>query len=489
MPTRRILITNVTLASRTGTETALRDLAVGLKAEGQKPMVYSPELGGIADEIRAAGIPVFSRLQDAPEEPDIVHGNHYVETVAALLHFRNARGLFVCHDRRAHMSAPPRMSRILRYVAVDNNCLERLTDEYRIPEHLTRVICNAVDTKRFLPRPPLPPRPQRALVFSNYAGPATHLDAVEQACRLMNLPVDAVGSGAASGSSAPEQLLGKYDLVFAKARCALEAMAVGPAVVLCDTTGLGPLVTSAEVAQLRQWNFGARLLRDALDPDAIVRQVQRYDADDATAVSGYIREHAHLSDALQQHLDLYDELMEQPLPPTTSADRELDECLFHTATRMAQMEMELARYRQPYRMEPLADAVCALLKLRIEKCSDFAVCGRAVSVRVGLENSSAITIGSFPPCPVHASYRWFKAGTDEAVVAEGTRTLLRPPLSPGRTAYSMNIAAPRHPGRYRLRVTLVQESVMWLDHPPASVSDEATLVVMPSTPPYLSASV
>jgi hypothetical protein len=75
------------------------------------------------------------------------------------------------------------------------------------------------------------------------------------------------------------------------------------------------------------------------------------------------------------------------------------------------------------------------------------------------------------------------------VVAEGTRTLLRPPLSPGRTAYSMNIAAPRHPGRYRLRVTLVQESVMWLDHPPASVSDEATLVVMPSTPPYLSASV
>ena len=219
MPTRRILITNVTLATRTGTETALRDLAVGLAAAGQKPMVYSPELGEIADEIRAAGIPVFSRLQDAPEEPDIVHGNHHVETVAALLHFRNARGLFVCHDRRAHMSAPPRMSRILRYVAVDYNCLERLTDEYRIPEHLTRVIYNAVDTERFLPRPPLPPRPQRALVFSNYAGPATHLDAVEQACRLLNLAVDTVGSGAASGSSAPEQLLGKYDLVFAKARC------------------------------------------------------------------------------------------------------------------------------------------------------------------------------------------------------------------------------------------------------------------------------
>ena len=40
-------------------------------------------------------------------------------------------------------------------------------------------------------------------------------------------------------------LTGDYDLVFAKARCALEAMAVGAAVVLCDTHGLGPMVTSA----------------------------------------------------------------------------------------------------------------------------------------------------------------------------------------------------------------------------------------------------
>ena len=160
MGSLRILIVNVTLASRTGTETALRDLALGLKATGHRPMVYSPELGEIADEIRASGIPVFSQLEDLSEEPDIVHGNHHVQTVEALLKFRNARGLFVCHDRRAHMSAPPRLGRILRYVAVDYNCLERLTEEYGIPQHLTRVIYNSVDTSRFLPRPPLPAHPQ-----------------------------------------------------------------------------------------------------------------------------------------------------------------------------------------------------------------------------------------------------------------------------------------------------------------------------------------
>jgi hypothetical protein len=45
MGSLRILIVNVTLASRTGTETALRDLALGLKTTGHKPMMYSPELG------------------------------------------------------------------------------------------------------------------------------------------------------------------------------------------------------------------------------------------------------------------------------------------------------------------------------------------------------------------------------------------------------------------------------------------------------------
>ena len=475
----RILIVNVTLASRTGTETAVRDLALGLSTTGHQPMVYSPELGEIADEIRASGIPVFSQLQDLSEEPDIVHGNHHVQTVEALLEFRNARGLFVCHDRRSHMSAPPRLGRILRYVAVDYNCLERLTEEYGIPQHLTRVIYNAVDTSRFLPRPPLPPHPQRALVFSNYAGPGVYLDAVQQACALLNLPVDVVGSIAGKSSSSPELLIGEYHLVFAKARCALEAMAVGAAVVLSDTPGLGPLVTSAEVAGLRPWNFGARLLREPLDPAGIVRQVQRYDAADASAVSRYIRGHAGLSTALEQYVHLYDELMNEPLPPPSTVARELDEYLRHTATRMAQMEIELGQYRQPYRMDALSDAACAQLRLSIENCPESVVCGRTVAVRVELENGSSEKIGSFPPFPVQLSYRWFTDDGNDVAGPEALRTALQPALGPHeRASYAMTIAAPGEPGRYRLRVTLVQELVRWFDGLPSPLGAEATLVAV-----------
>ena len=474
----RILLTNVTLASRTETETALRDLAVGLKAAGHAPMVYSPALGDLAGEIREAGIPVFSRLQDAPAEPDVVHGNHHVETVEAVLEFRRARALFVCHDRRAHMSAPPQMGRIVLYVAVDYHCLERLTEQYGIPEHLTRVIYNAVDTGRFVPRPPLPRSPRRALVFSNYAVPGPYLDAVRAACARLDLPLDVVGSGAGNSSSTPERILGKYDLVFAKARCALEAMAVGAAVVLADTSGLGPLVTSAEVAELRRWNFGARVLRDPLDPGAIALQIQRYDADDAAAVSRYIRDRADLGAAVDRYLRLYEELMNEPVTPAVATAGELDEYLRHTATRMAQMELELADYRRPHRMDALPDDVCAQIRLRIVQCPDAVECGESADVRVEIENGSGSEIGSFPPFPVQLSYRWFGEDGGEPIVAEGTRTALQPPLSPGGTAgYWMRAAAPADPGRYRLRVTLVQEFVRWLDALASFPQAEAAVVV------------
>lgn len=243
----RVLITNVTLAGRTGTETVVRDLALGLAAAGQFPMVYSPEIGEIALEIERAGVPVVSDLGLLQAEPDVIHGHHHAQTLQALLHFPKAPAIFVCHDRLAPTDVPPPFPRIARYVAVDMNCRERLAVDYAIPEHLVDVIYNCVDTNRFIERSPLPPSPGRALVFSHYAGANTHLEAVKAACAETNLPVDVVGSYSGNSCPAPESILGNYDLVFAKARCALEAMAVGTAVILCDTRGLGPMVTASEV--------------------------------------------------------------------------------------------------------------------------------------------------------------------------------------------------------------------------------------------------
>src|SRR6267378_1694517 len=83
----RVLITNVTLAHRTGTETYVRDLASGLLARGHQPIVYCPDLGTVAEELLAATVPVVNDLVRLTAPPDIIHGHQYAETLAALLRF------------------------------------------------------------------------------------------------------------------------------------------------------------------------------------------------------------------------------------------------------------------------------------------------------------------------------------------------------------------------------------------------------------------
>lgn len=319
----RILFTNIQLSARTGTELYIKEAALGLLRRGHAPVVYSPDPGEVADEIRAATVPVVDDLSRIGVRPDIIHGHHHQQTLAALLRFPGVPAVFVAHDWMAWHDAPPAFPRILRYVAVDGTNRDRLVTENAIPEDRVRVLLNWVDLERFRPRGPLPERPRRALVFSNYAREDTHLPAIQEACRLAGLELDVIGSGTGRSVQAPEQVLGEYDLVFAKARCALEALAVGTAVVLCDFRGLGPLVTCAELDALRWLNLGVRTLRDPVTPELLLRQIGRYDPRDAAEVSRQVRETAGLEAGLDRLLALYREVLaesERLGPPDPEAE-------------------------------------------------------------------------------------------------------------------------------------------------------------------------
>jgi hypothetical protein len=319
----RVLITNCTLATRTGTETYVRDLALGLASRGHTPLVYTPEPGEIAAELADGGIEVRDSLAGFGAAPDIVHGHHTIPTLQALLHFPEIPGVYVCHDATHPVDTPPRFPRILRHVAVDENCKERIA-RAGVPPGQVPVIYNSVDLSRFRPRGPLPAQPTRALLFSNYAKEGTHLGPVREACARAGLALDVIGSGVGNLSAAPETIIGQYDLVFGKARCALEAMAVGSAVILCDARGAGQMVTSAALDELRRWNFGARTLRWPLDPQFLLTQITRYDPVDAAQVSRRIRASAALEAEVDQFVALYGEVLEEwAHAPRTSRKREV----------------------------------------------------------------------------------------------------------------------------------------------------------------------
>jgi hypothetical protein len=302
----RILITNKIVDARTGTEVVVRDLALALRRLGHEPIIYAALLGAIAREIAAAGIATTDDLRTIPHAPDIIHGQHHAQVVEALLRFPDVPAIYVCHDASARIDEPFYFPRILRYVAVDLRCRARIESVAGIPRERITVIENAVDLSRFFMRPPLPARPKRALVFSNSD---KQLPVIKRACLQEGVTVDAVGAGAGIPVAEPESVLPAYDLVFAKARCALEAMSVGCAVVLCDFAGVGPMVTAESFDELRRMNFGRGVLTQPLKSEILRREIARYNADDAAAVCVRARAEAGLQIAVAHWERLYESVI------------------------------------------------------------------------------------------------------------------------------------------------------------------------------------
>ena len=87
----------------------------------------------------------------------------------------------------------------------------------------------------------------------------------------------------------------------------MEAMAVGTAVILCDFSGVGPMVTSTRFEELRPLNFGFEALRDPLEPKHLLREIARYDPEDAARVRDLLRSEAGLVGAVERLVAIYQE--------------------------------------------------------------------------------------------------------------------------------------------------------------------------------------
>jgi predicted nucleic acid-binding Zn-ribbon protein len=320
----RILITNNTLAGRAGTELYVRDVALALLKRGYSPIAYSSLLGEVAEELRAATVPVIDRLDALAVAPDLIHGHHHLETMTALLAFPNVPAISFCHGWLPWEEMPPKFPRISRYVAVDETCRDRLILEHAVPEKRVRLLLNFVDLKRFKSRAALPAQPKRALAFSNYASEENILPTIRAACDQFNISLDSLGVGSRNATSRPEALLPNYDLVFAKGRAALEALAVGTPVVLCDAVGAGSLVTTENMEQLRRLNFGIRALRNPMEINHLCREIGSYNATDAGQVCAWIRESAGMESAVDRLVNLYTEVLaEHRTKPPADVEEEM----------------------------------------------------------------------------------------------------------------------------------------------------------------------
>jgi glycosyltransferase involved in cell wall biosynthesis len=300
----RVLITNTNMVSRTGSELYVRDLALALLKRNYAPVVYSPRLGDLAEEIRLATIPVVDNLNALGAVPDLIHGQHHLEAMTALVHFPTVPAIYFCHGWIPWEETPPRHPRILKYVAVSEVTKERLISEHGVPPSQVTIIANFVDLERFVSRPRLPDIPKKALVFSNQATP-NFVEIVQEACAYFNISTDVVGLNNGNPTTKPESILGNYDIVFARGRAALEALAIGTAVICCDVEGVGEMITTSNVERYRRHNLGIRVLNRPISARILGEELERYNAEDAMTVSRIIRSSASLSAAVDEITNMY----------------------------------------------------------------------------------------------------------------------------------------------------------------------------------------
>jgi hypothetical protein len=227
----------------------------------------------------------------------------------ALLAFPDTPAVGVCHGAAQWEETPIAHPRLVRHVAVDDACYARVCDTPGIPVAAIRVVLNFVDLARVPPRGPLPARIGRAAVLNNEINEANVLPAIRAACAARGIVVDAFGAASGRPLDAPGTVIGEYDLVFGKARCALEAMAAGSAVVLCAASGLGSMVTSADFDRLRRLNFGFRTLDRQVTAESVSAELDRFDPDDAARVQHRVRTEANLTAAADQWEQVYDEAL------------------------------------------------------------------------------------------------------------------------------------------------------------------------------------
>jgi hypothetical protein len=103
----RILFTNHRLADYTGTELFIRELASTLQTRGHQVGVFSTVLGKVAEELRGAGVETVCDFKHLSFDPQIIHGQHHLETIAALSAHPGIPAIYFCHSSSAWQEIPP----------------------------------------------------------------------------------------------------------------------------------------------------------------------------------------------------------------------------------------------------------------------------------------------------------------------------------------------------------------------------------------------
>ena len=336
-------MTTLELATRRSVQNVTRDLALALSEAGHNVCVYARNAGVVADELRDQGIQVAIEIaRFAGSRFDVIHTHHPAMCSPVFARFPDTPAVFVCHDDASWFDAAVQLPNIVKYAAVSESMAGRVAADIGIARADVALLLNGVDTRRFLPGPAPPSAPRRALAFAKNS---EHVEVVRAVCAQRSIAVDFIGAAVETQLDNPAQALPGYDLVFASALSAIEAMACLRPVIVCDGRGMAGMVDMARYEAWRPKNFGVAALNGPLSVERVAQDLDRYDPAEAVRVGARVRAEAGLAALVEQCVRLYREAIAAPRVAADEAARMWARHLEHWTPRLAD-EWAFAEERQ-----------------------------------------------------------------------------------------------------------------------------------------------
>ena len=284
----RILITNERLDQRAGSDGFVRDLARGLQALGHYVIVYGSDQHQRPRFLERDSIPVAADLERLPFRPDIIHARHHLDAMTAVSGLPGVPAIHHCIAPASSIVLPVH-PRIHRYVAPSTDVAGRLAGE-GIGEERIDLVGNAVDLQRFARRrePATPPR--RVLVYDDELGADSPVvSAIRAAAAARGLSLDHLGRRFGRVIDNPELRLLDYDIVCARGRKAIEALACGCAVMIIAHDRGERLVDRLDVARLRDTDFSVGADAPVASADRLAAAFAGYAPESAAAATAEVR--------------------------------------------------------------------------------------------------------------------------------------------------------------------------------------------------------
>jgi len=297
-----------------GTEMITIEVANELQRRGHEVAVFSPRLGIPASLMQSNGVWVKSRLNEIPWTPDVIHGHHHLQAMAALSYFGDTPAIFCSHGSSQWAEQVPIHDRIRQYVVMSEGMVPRLGPMYGVSPALVTVVPNFVNTKRFSTVRQAPARPARALLFGGSGFSQEELSGIEAACADQGLSLDKIGYAYENPRPRPETFLPDYDLVFAIGRCAIEALASGCAVIPIVPGQAGNLVTPENFDDCAYTNFAPRYFRSGtqVGTDWLKAELAHYRPEATAQVTERVRSTRSLDQAVDRFEALYAKAIGDP---------------------------------------------------------------------------------------------------------------------------------------------------------------------------------